>query len=499
MKLLATVALTALVAGCAMQPQGSRDAPEVFRNLAGADRCAAILPSALGATQAAGTWVAAANGLPAYCEVKGNLSPAPGSMIGVVYRLPEGWNGKVLGLGGGGWQGNVTLQAATEGLRGGYATMQTDAGHVATTVWDTAWANSLDAQKDFSYRGVHEMTEAGKKLVEYYYGREPGKAYFQGCSTGGRMALMEAQRYPADYDAISAGAPVYSLQVQTSSILRNMAFHKDNSGFSADDLKLAQTAALNACDAQDGARDGLINNPQQCHWDPGALQCGGAKNATCLAPAQVAALRTVYDGTRTADGDWGLLPMNRGGEPGWSAFVGTDGKGVDASSGAVSNLFSTIQGGKSADFNNYTLAEVQAVRRTQFADWYEAKDANLAPFFRHGGKLLLWHGNNDPGPSPIATADYARAVLGKTSAANQSMRLFLLPGVEHCGGGPGAAPIPLLDTIDSWVSTGAAPQELIGAKADHSVVRLQCSWPNVAHYKGSGDVNTPANWQCASS
>jgi feruloyl esterase len=494
MRLLATVALAALAAGCTTQQQGSRDVPDALRQLTGADRCAAVMASMFGATSVSNTWVPAANGLPAFCEVKGTLSPVPTSVIGVVYRLPEGWNGKLLGLGGGGWQGNITLQAATEGLKKGYATLQTDGGHPATTVWDTAWASSVEAQKDFSYRAVHEMTVAGKKLAEAYYVRSPSKAYFQGCSTGGRMALMEAQRYPRDYDAITAGAPVYTLQVQTSSILRNMAFH--NNGFSADDLKLARTAALNACDAQDGLKDGLINDPRQCRWDPAELQCTDDKRATCLSTGQVAALRTAYEGTRAPDGQWALLPMSRGGEPGWSAFVGTDGKGSDASTNAVASLFSTIQGGKQSDFNNYSVAEVQAVRRTQFADWYEANDPNLAPFFRHGGKLLLWHGENDPGPSPVGTADYARAVLSRTSGANQHMRLFLLPGVEHCGGGPGASPIPVLDALDMWATTGDAPQSLIGAKADGSVTRLHCAWPNVARYKGAGDANDPASWQC---
>ena len=224
------------------------------------------------------------------------------------------------------------------------------------------------------------MTVAGKKLVRAYYARTPDKSYFQGCSTGGRMALMEAQRYPADYDAISAGAPVYTLQVQTSSVLRNLAFARNNGGFSPADLKLAQAAALNACDAQDGARDGLINDPRQCRWDPAELQCTAGKNASCLAPAQVAALRTVYDGTRGSDGQWALLPMSRGGEPGWTAFVGTDGSGRDASYGALTTLF-PLALGRPVDLAGFTLADVTALRATPFGKMYEAGDPNLAPFF----------------------------------------------------------------------------------------------------------------------
>ncbi len=495
MRFLATVALAALAAGCTAQTDEAPSADN-FPVLAGADKCAEVTPAMLGATAASSEWVAEANDVPGYCQVTATLAPASGSSIGVVYRLPASWNGKVLGLGGGGWAGNVSPQAATEGLRKGYATLQTDAGHAATTVWDTSWAANPEALKDFSYRAIHEMTVAGKKLVAAHYALPHRRAYFQGCSTGGRMALMEAQRFPADYDAISAGAPVYTLQVQTSSILRNNAFAKDNGGFSAEDLKLAQSAVLEACDAQDGLKDGLINSPAQCHWDPAAIQCSGAKTASCLAPAQVTALRAVYEGTRAPDGEWAMLPMSRGGEPGWSLFVGTDGKGTDASSDAVGNLFSIALGGRAVDFAKYSMADVQAIRNSEFGKMYEAGDPNLTPFFSRGGKLLLWHGENDPGPSPVSTADYVEAVLGRASTANQNIRFFLLPGVEHCGGGPGAAPVEWLDALAEWDESGTAPDVLLGAKPDKSVVRPHCAWPNVARYKGSGEANDPASWQC---
>ncbi|MEO6151935.1 MAG: tannase/feruloyl esterase family alpha/beta hydrolase [Croceibacterium sp.] len=494
MKLLASVALAALATGCTAQRAAPATGAEAFPLAVAPARCAATTAAMLGGASAGGTWVPAAGGNPSYCEVKGTLSPASGSTIGVVYRLPEAWNGKVLGIGGGGWQGNVTLQAATEGLKKGYATLQTDAGHVAgPSVWDTTWAGNVESQKDFSYRAVHEMTVAGKKLVRAYYARMPEKSYFQGCSTGGRMALMEAQRYPADYDAISAGAPVYTLQVQTSSVLRNLAFA--GAGFSPADLKLAQGAALAACDVQDGLKDGLINDPRQCRFDPAPLQCTGGKSDSCLSAGQVTALRVAYDGIRGPDGQWAMLPMSRGGEPGWRAFVGTDGSGSDASSIAVQSLFTTALG-RPMSLATYRPLDVPAIRNSAFGKWYEAGDTNLAPFFARGGKLLLWHGENDPGPSPVGTADYARAVLAKGGKASQNMRLFLLPGVEHCGGGPGASPIPLLDTIDGWVATGAAPMSLVGAKPDNSVVRPQCAWPKVARYNGAGSANDPASWQC---
>ncbi len=493
MRILASVALAALAAGCTASQTAEAPSAASFPALAGADRCAAVTGSMVGTPSASGKWFAESNGLPSYCEVTATLSPVSGSSIGVVYRLPASWNGKVLGLGGGGWAGNVTIQAASEGLRKGYATLQTDGGHAATTIWDTSWAANPEAMRDFSYRAVHEMTVAGKKLVASYYSLPHRRAYFQGCSTGGRMALMEAQRFPEDYDAISAGAPVYTLQVQTSSILRNAAFA--GNGFSPADLKLAQSAAVKACDAQDGLADGLINDPRQCHWNPAELQCSGGRTDACLSAGQVGALRAVYDGSRTPAGQWAMLPMSRGGEPGWSFFVGTDGKGSDASSNAVANLFGIALGGKQVNLANFSMADVEAIRATPFGKMYEAGNPDLSGFFGRGGKLLLWHGENDPGPSPVGTNDYARAVLAKNARAPQSMRYFLLPGTEHCGGGPGASRVAWLDALETWDETGRAPDAMHGG-GPGQMVRPHCAWPQVARYKGAGDANDPASWQC---
>jgi len=498
MKLFASAALAALLAGCTASQGGDGPSAASYPALAGADRCAAVTPAMLGATSASGKWVEEANGLPGFCEVTATLSPASGSSIGVVYRLPASWNGKVLGFGGGGWIGNIALPTAAEGLRKGYATLQTDGGHPITNVWDNAWAADPEKAKDFSYRAIHEMTVAGKKLVAAHYSQPHRRAYFQGCSTGGRMALMEAQRFPDDYDLISAGAPVYTLQTQTSAVLRNQTFARNGGGFTAADLQLVQTAALDACDANDGLKDGLINDPRSCGWDPAAIQCTGAKTATCLSAPQVTALRTAYEGIRAPDGEWAMLPMSRGGEAGWAAFVGTAGTGPDATNGGgLGGLWPLIFGSRPVDLPGMTLADVQTVRRSDFAAIYEAKDPDLAPFFRSGGKLLLWHGESDPGPSPVATNDYFRAVSARAPAAGSSLRYFLYPGVGHCAGGPGADQIALLDALESWDDTGRAPDILIGRKGgDNPLSRPHCAWPNVARYRGSGDANDAASWQC---
>ncbi len=232
--------LALLACGCTTTDGAASGAgPAPTAKASGAQACAAFNPASLGLADAKVTYYPAdpAKGLPANCDVSGTLHPVAGSNIGVVYRLPDAWNGKVYGIGGGGWAGNVTLQAGSDALKAGYATMQTDGGHPGTGVWDNAWAQNPEAAKDFSYRAIHEMTVAGKKLATAYYGRKFDNAYYVGCSTGGRMGLMEAQRYPDDYDAIVAGAPVYTLQTQTTGLMRTNAFGAPGAAFTADDLQ----------------------------------------------------------------------------------------------------------------------------------------------------------------------------------------------------------------------------------------------------------------------
>ena len=188
---------------------------------------------------------------------------------------------------------------------------------------------------DFGWRGKHLQAVRSKDIIRAHYGQPAKHSYFRSCSNGGRQALMEIQRFPDDYDLMSVGAPVYTLQTQTSAVLRNQTFAKNAGGFTAADLQLAQTAALNACDADDGLKDGLINDPRTCRWDPATIQCTGAKTASCLTAPQVTALRTVYEGIRAPDGEWAMLPMSRGGEAGWAAFVGTGGAGPDPTNGLL--------------------------------------------------------------------------------------------------------------------------------------------------------------------
>ncbi len=495
MKKIAAVSLTALaLAACSQEP-------EVELPIIGtAEGCAALTAEALGATEASTNWVEASEALPAYCEVTATLSPVEGSNIGVVYRLPAEWNGKLLGLGGGGWAGNVTIQSASDGLSKGYATLQTNGGNDGTDVWANSWmVERPESAIDFSHRAIHEMTVRGKSVADSYYGQEHQLAYFQGCSTGGRMALMEAQRYPDDYDAIIAGAPVYTLQVQTSSVFKTQTFAAGNGagGFTMEDLQLVQGAALAQCDANDGVEDGIINNPASCTFDPASLQCEAGKTASCLTAPQVTAMQTVYDGIRASDGSFAMAPMQRGGEAGWSFFTVADGSGVDATGGnGLVNLFPLFFGDEEVTIASFDDANYIAVRTSEFADMYEAKDPDLSAFFANGGKLLMYHGENDPAPSTLVTAEYVDAVMAQNEAAADQLRYFPIPGMGHCGGGPGADSVDYLAALDDWVNTDEAPERLIGGKMDGSLTRPHCAWPNVARFEGEGDPNDPEGWSC---
>jgi feruloyl esterase len=445
----------------------------------------------------------AAASTPAFCEVTATISPVPGSRIGVVYRLPENWNGKMLGLGGGGWAGNVQLARAMQGLKNGYATAQTDAGHpipaTAPDVWRPDKWGTPETFADFSYRAIHEMTAVAKAVVAKYYGKPQTNAYFHGCSTGGRQALMEVQRYPDDYDGVVSMAPVLSLTVQTSSAVRANTLGTPGAALTPELLSTVHTAVLKSCDAQDGLADGLLDDPRQCSWDPAELLCTvGQAGNECLAQPQVDALRTLYNGVRTSGGRVVAWPLARGDESSWRGLLALSGPASDTTNaGGLGALTGPVFG--DPNFNLATFdpsRHYDVVAKSAFAKDYEANDPNIATFTKRGGKLLLWHGWADPGPSPWLTIDYYERVLKATPNVGSSVRLFMAPAVGHCAGGRGPDQFDALTAIDTWVTTGAAPDELLATKAKPPMTRPLCAYPKVAKYKGSGNVNDAASFVC---
>jgi len=477
--------------------------------LSAQDACSALKGASLnGATILSSTIVAAnaSTGTPAFCEVKTTIAPVEGSHIGAVYRLPANWNGKVLGIGGGGAAGNVTLQGATPGLARGYAVMQNDLGHASTGATDWAFAVKAPGQPnteaiiDFGHRATHVATTVGKEIATRFYQRAPQHSYWQGCSTGGRQGLAEVQRYPGDYDGVIAGAPVYTPLVYSNAMLRVQAFHaRPESNLLPAHVPLIQKAVLAACDMKDGVADGILTDPRSCTWDPGVLACKGAASADCLTPAQVDTVRRVYSGVKTRNGKYAAMPLMRGGESDWvTRMIGTPQapRGVNAVLGAPF-LSYLVKGDPSYDFMTFDPERDMATLESGLAAHVHQQNPNIAAFVGGGGKLLLWHGFNDPGPSPLSTIEYFEAVRAKVPASKDAVRLFLAPGVLHCGGGAGPDRFDALTAMENWVEKGTAPAAMLATKANSPISRPLCPYPQLPKYKRAGDTNDAANFACS--
>ncbi|MGZ3274224.1 MAG: tannase/feruloyl esterase family alpha/beta hydrolase [Caulobacteraceae bacterium] len=480
--------------------------------------CAALATPGLFKDMAVTSAQAVKLGVGSDCEIKATLSPVPGSKIGVVYRLPKQWNGRLVGYGGGGWAGNVAFQTVAADLARGYATMQTDGGHPSPAAFDASWTapNGVPdevAVTDFSYRAVHQMTVTGKEVAAKYYGKPQDKALFIGCSTGGRMALMEAQRFPDDYDGIVAGAPVYSFRVQLAEIYRDWVFSQPGAAFKPADLTLVNDAVLKDCDALDGVKDGIVSDPAACKFDPAVLKCKpGQAAGACLTDAQVIALQRVYAEHKGSDGVVATYPYSRGSEPFWPTFQNTIADPKAAAEARDLGLRAIMFGDPAFSFASFDVErDSPKARGGKYAKIYEADDPNLKPFLGKGGKLILWHGLYDQGPSPWGTVAYNARMKAATGAlAAADTRMFLAPGVLHCAGGPGPSQIDWLGDLDGWIKTGKAPEQVTartppapparpGAPAPAPVkmmVRPVCAYPAKARWDGKGDPNVEASFSC---
>jgi len=451
----------------------------------------------------------------AYCQVTAVLSPVPGSHIGVVYRLPMTWNGRLVGYGGGGWAGNVRIETVSGDLARGYATMQTDGGHPSPNAGDAGWTApggkpDAVALTDFSWRAVHEMTVTGKQVAARYYGRPQDKALFQGCSTGGRMALMEAQRFPGDYDGIVAGAPVYSFRVQLGEIYRDWVFTQPGAALQPAQVTLIHNAVLAACDALDGVKDGIVSDPRSCRFDPAVLKCKSGQAAEqCLSDPQITAVRRLYDDVRGPGGEVYVYGYSRGSEPGWTQVLNITADPAKAASARDLGLRAMMFGDPSFSFASFDAQrDSPRARSSAIAKEYEAADPNLKPFLSKGGKLILWHGLDDQLPSPWGTLAYYNQMQQAVGSLRAATRLFLAPGVTHCGGGPGPSSLDTLAALDSWVNTGVAPERVTAvrprppANAPQApgpftpMSRPVCAYPAQARYDGKGDPNAEGSFAC---
>lgn len=433
--------------------------------------------------------------LPAFCRVAATIAPTSDSAINIEVWLPaEGWNGKFQGVGNGGWTGSIANAALATALRRGYAAASTDTGHVGGSA--SFALGHPEKVIDFGYRAIHEMTVQGKALATAYYdATAPELAYFVGCSAGGRQGMKAAQMYPEDYDGIIAGSPGLNWSgraLQTVWVGQAVAA----APLPAEKFAALNAAAIAACDSIDGVTDGVIENPRQCTFDPAVLQCSGAETAACLTPAQVATARSVYADVRNSrSGELVVAGLSPGSETGWNTMAGAQpfGPGVD--------LFKYIVF-SDAEWDFRTLNWDSDIARTAEASAaMDALDTNLAPFFASGGKLLSYHGWGDPQISPGSTVDYyesVRATMGAATVAD-AYRLYMVPGMAHCGGGTGTAEFDMLTALEQWVEQDQAPDTIPAARVvDGQTVRTRplCPYPQTAVYDGSGSTDALENFIC---
>jgi feruloyl esterase len=468
---------------------------------------------------------ASAAKLPEFCRVRITAQPA----IKIeVWMPPSSWNGKFEAVGNGGKAGSISYSAMATALREGYATASTDTGHEGAGN-DTKWAfDHPELIADFAYRAIHDMTVTAKAVISSYYGTGPSYSYFNGCSTGGRQGLMEAQRYPGDYNGILSGDPVIDythLQAAHFSIaLRTRTV--PGSYFPLDRLPAINKASLAACDAIDGVRDGLIENPLKCNFpnDPSALLCKGAESPSCLTATQLQTLKVIYAGYRDPRGNMAYPGFMPGHETGWNLFL-LDGADplqpfTDASAvGAVGFFKNFIFDDPNWNFLNWDYDKDMTFADKKLGSQINATDPDLKPFRAHGGKLLLYHGWTDPGASPLETVEYYDRIVASVSGTKLSApgeetptfiesihrtenfaRLFMVPGMDHCGGGPGPNVFDAFGALVSWVERGQAPTKIIAAhmaNGSATLTRPLCPYPAAAHYTGHGSTSEAASFICS--
>ncbi len=466
--------------------------------------------------------------LPAFCRVVVEATPSADSSIKIeVWMPPNGqsgsrWNGKLQGHGNGGFAGEIGYRQLGAAVYQGYATVGTDTGHAAGGT-DASWAlGHPEKVVDFGYRGIHEMTRVAKLVIKAFYSKDPQHSYFAGCSNGGRQALMEAQRFPEDYDGILAGAPAnFWTHLLTKALADAQATTLDPASYIASSKLPAIAQAVNAaCDAQDGVADGIVNDPRKCQFDPATMLCKEGDSEKCLNAAQVTTLKKLYQGPNDANGRKifpGYLPGAEEGPGGWETWITGSAPGKSLMFAFGGGYFSNMVYEK-ADWN-YKEASVDQAEKTadeKTAQALNATEANLVAFKTRGGKLILYHGWNDPAISALNTIDYYNDVINRMRGQEPEafVRLYIVPGMQHCGGGPGPDSFGLgggakdaqhnvAVALEQWVEKGIAPNVIVATKNEGGdpakgakMTRPLCPYPQIAKYKGKGDTNDAGNFVC---
>jgi feruloyl esterase len=502
-------------------------------------------PAAISALNIHGVAIVAADAKPAddkgpaACEVRGTVTTtgegAPDGAARFAVRLPVQWNGKFLFWGVGGLAGNLGISATradvVAAMAKGYATAITDTGHEAGGTdgsWSLKSPGVADDAKlaDYYFRAVHDVTVAAKQLVQGYFAKPPAKSYFDGCSNGGRQALVEASRYPDDYDGIVAGAPFMDIKaILAGTRTYQHLFSKPAAYIPAALLPVVDRAVLAACDGADGVKDELVQNPAHCAFDAKSLICKPGETENCLSADQAETIQTYFTATRDEAGHL-LYPGSattdlRGG----GMDVWTVGMTAPDAVGAAEPWTRPGQAPLSWQFSDnvqkYFVARDPAFDQRKFrfdtasVELFRQRTgagngddpAKLAPFVAKGNKLLIYHGFSDPALTPYRTVKFYEdlaAAQGGYDKAGRDIRLFMVPNMQHCGGGSGPNVFDALTALDGWVEQGKAPDTIQAThftgndwKQPADRTMPLCPFPAAAIYKGQGDVNDTANWSCS--
>ena len=471
--------------------------------------------------------------LPAFCRVSGSIKPTPDSDIRFEVWLPaSGWNDKFLQLGNGGLAGSIGYANLTAQLQNNYATAATDDGHQSSGI-DGSWAiGHPEKVKDFGYRAVHGTSVVAKAIIRAFYGRAARHSYFSGASEGGREALIEAQQFPDDFDGILAGCPGNNwIRLLATFIWNSQALLKDPASYIPQAKRqLIQSATVAACDGQDGVSDGLISDPQNCHFDPASLKCKGADAVDCLTGAQVAALKKIYAGPRSLRTGTRIGPGYEPGaeaEPGrpgisWASYVfgPTAGQSLDVAFGT--GFFSgMVFEDPKWDFRTFDFDRDLQFAIAKLSPILDATNPDLTRFKARGGKLIQYHGWLDGSPPPGHSVEYYERVAAKSRGLKNTQtfyRLFMVPGMMHCSGGPGpnnfgntrASGPQGLDpdrnifvALERWVERGTAPDKIIATKyvdddpkKGVTMTRPLCPYPQQARWTGKGSTDDATNFVC---
>jgi feruloyl esterase len=439
--------------------------------------------------------------LPAFCRVAATLTPSSDSDIKIEVWMPAAtWNNKYQAVGNGGWAGTISYPAMGEALRRGYATSSTDTGHVGGS--GSFALGHPEKLIDFGYRSEHEMAMKSKAIINAFYGGTPQYSYWNGCSTGGRQGLREAQSYAIDFDGIIAGAPANPrTRLAGWGVYVGQSALKDKANtIPSSKFQMVHQAVVGACDALDGVKDGLIEDPGKCTFDFKTLACKDVDDGpNCLTSAQVKTAQIITSPAIHSKTGEVLYPgLSLGTELGW----GTQAGGPEPNAVNVDQFKYVVFKDPNWDWRTFNIDTDVPLADTIDGGTINAINPDLTAFKQRGGKLLMYHGWSDQNVPPLSTITYYKSVLDKMGSGPQTdswLRLFMAPGMAHCGGGEGPNQFDMVSALEQWVEKGTAPEQILASRVTNGQVgrtRPLCTYPKVAQYKGSGSVDEASSFEC---